>query len=50
MRIYRKADRVTVVSESEVLVMFVTPNCENTATNNFEKKKEEIEKLRLAYI
>jgi len=42
MRIYRKADRVTVVSESEVLVMFVTPNCENTATNNFEKRRKKL--------
>jgi hypothetical protein len=36
MRICRTAERVSVVSDSEILVMFVTPDGEFTARNNSE--------------
>ena len=62
MRICSTAESVRVVSESEVLVMFVTPDGEDAERNISEwrkickgkrlemKIKEEAEKLRLEYI
>jgi hypothetical protein len=39
MRNGRTTERVSVVSVSELLVMFVTPNCEGTARNMSEWRK-----------
>jgi hypothetical protein len=37
--VYRKAEWVRIVSDSELFVMFVTPNGEDTARNNSEWHK-----------